>query len=124
MPPALLEVNIVNNYGTLGMESAMKALLKHAPVWVDKKCNKKNHGGFCALELMVEIVVAGIDGLGIQQNESISPPLDLQVGQVLCLDTGSSGGINGIATYYDPNGGSCGNILQNTDSVVALGTTK
>ncbi|KAF8169840.1 RlpA-like double-psi beta-barrel-protein domain-containing protein-containing protein [Mycena galopus ATCC 62051] len=53
---------------------------------------------------------------------------NLQIGQVLCLSgtssgTGSSGGIDGIATYYDPNGGygACGSILQNTDYIVALG---
>ncbi|KAF7326989.1 hypothetical protein MSAN_02492700 [Mycena sanguinolenta] len=60
---------------------------------------------------------------------------NLQVGQVLCLSgtsstgssgstgTGSSGAIDGIATYYDPNGGfgACGSILQNTDYIVALG---
>ncbi|KAF7313091.1 hypothetical protein MKEN_00994900 [Mycena kentingensis (nom. inval.)] len=55
---------------------------------------------------------------------------NLQIGQVLCLGGGGgstppSGGqtFNGLATYYDPNGGfgSCGTPLQNGDFIVALG---
>nr|GAT51218.1 non-Catalytic module family EXPN protein [Mycena chlorophos] len=63
---------------------------------------------------------------------------NLAIGEVLCLSesgaatttstasgsTGTAGStFNGIATYYDPNGGygACGNILENTDAVVALG---
>ncbi|KAF7343612.1 hypothetical protein MSAN_01981700 [Mycena sanguinolenta] len=46
----------------------------------------------------------------------------------LCL-TGSggssppSGGFDGLATYYDPDGGigACGSVLQNSDFIVALG---
>ncbi|KAF7343507.1 hypothetical protein MSAN_01971000 [Mycena sanguinolenta] len=54
---------------------------------------------------------------------------NLQIGQVLCLTGGSggssppSGGIDGLATYYDPDGGigACGSVLQNNDFIVALG---
>ncbi|KAF7343589.1 hypothetical protein MSAN_01979400 [Mycena sanguinolenta] len=54
---------------------------------------------------------------------------NLQIGQVLCL-TGNSGGnpppsgVSGIASYYFPDGGigACGNALQNSDFIVALGT--
>ncbi|KAF7343533.1 hypothetical protein MSAN_01973800 [Mycena sanguinolenta] len=55
---------------------------------------------------------------------------NLQIDQVLCLTGGNggssppSGGISGLATYYDPNGGTgaCGSVLQNSDFIVALGT--
>ncbi|KAJ6596391.1 RlpA-like double-psi beta-barrel-protein domain-containing protein-containing protein, partial [Mycena vulgaris] len=55
---------------------------------------------------------------------------NLQIGQVLCL--GGGGGtppgvgesFNGLATFYDPDGGlgACGSPLQNGDFIVALGT--
>ncbi|KAF7342601.1 hypothetical protein MSAN_02016800 [Mycena sanguinolenta] len=54
---------------------------------------------------------------------------NLQIGQVLCINGsgGTSpppGGISGLATYYDPNGGfgACGTPLQNWDFIIALGT--
>ncbi|KAF7372877.1 Non-Catalytic module family EXPN protein [Mycena sanguinolenta] len=74
--------------------------------------------------------IASKTGVSVATIEADNPSINsgctnLQIGQVLCLSGGStsSGGINGIATYYDPNGGygACGNILQNSDYVVALG---
>ncbi|KAJ6490118.1 hypothetical protein C8R45DRAFT_1139221 [Mycena sanguinolenta] len=76
--------------------------------------------------------ISGKTGVSVATIEADNPSINsgctnLQIGQVLCLSgssgTGPSGGINGIATYYDPNGGfgACGSILQNSDYVVALG---
>ncbi|KAK7018354.1 RlpA-like double-psi beta-barrel-protein domain-containing protein-containing protein [Favolaschia claudopus] len=56
---------------------------------------------------------------------------NLQIGQVLCVGGGGGsppggGGttFTGLATYYDPNGGTgaCGSVLQNSDFIVALGS--
>ncbi|KAJ6619618.1 RlpA-like double-psi beta-barrel-protein domain-containing protein-containing protein [Mycena sp. CBHHK59/15] len=55
---------------------------------------------------------------------------NLQIGQVLCVGGGGGsppgGGqsFNGLATFYDPDGGfgACGSPLQNGDFIVALGT--
>ncbi|KAF7349686.1 Non-Catalytic module family EXPN protein [Mycena sanguinolenta] len=86
-------------------------------------------------------IIASKTGVSTATIESLNTSINsgctnLQVGQVLCLSSGSSGsssssgssgtssgGIDGIATYYDPNGGygACGSILQNTDYIVALG---
>ncbi|KAF7343561.1 hypothetical protein MSAN_01976600 [Mycena sanguinolenta] len=50
---------------------------------------------------------------------------NLQIGQVLCLTSGSGGssppggGINGLATYYDPDGGidECGNVQYQGNAI-------
>ncbi|KAF7358651.1 Non-Catalytic module family EXPN protein [Mycena sanguinolenta] len=76
--------------------------------------------------------IASKTGVSIATIEADNPSINsactnLQIGQVLCLSgsggSTSSGGINGIATYYDPDGGygACGSILQNSDYIVALG---
>ncbi|KAJ7246131.1 RlpA-like double-psi beta-barrel-protein domain-containing protein-containing protein [Mycena haematopus] len=63
-----------------------------------------------------------------QLNPSInSGCTNLQIGQVLCVAGGGGSppqSFNGLATYYDPNGGTgaCGKPLQNSDFIVALGT--
>ncbi|KAJ7616081.1 hypothetical protein FB45DRAFT_841722 [Roridomyces roridus] len=76
--------------------------------------------------------------LGVSDStiHSLNPSINsgctnLQIGQVLCIGSASSssggsgsssGSINGIATYYDPDGGfgACGSVLTNDMFVVAL----
>ncbi|KAJ7622231.1 RlpA-like double-psi beta-barrel-protein domain-containing protein-containing protein [Roridomyces roridus] len=80
-------------------------------------------GDFCNL-------ISQKTGVAVATIESLNPSINsgctnLQIGQVLCLATGGSSGsgsINGIATYYDPNGGfgACGNVLTNDMFVAAL----
>ncbi|KAF7328266.1 hypothetical protein MVEN_02566500 [Mycena venus] len=70
-------------------------------------------------------------GISDSQLHALNPSINsgctnLQIGQALCLGGGGSPGqsFNGLATYYDPDGGfgACGSRLQNSDFIVALGT--
>ncbi|KAF7291225.1 hypothetical protein MIND_01266000 [Mycena indigotica] len=86
-------------------------------------------GDTCAaIESKTGVSDATLHSLNPSINSSCT---NLQIGQVLCVASGGGssppgGGqtFNGLATYYDPNGGrgACGNILQNSDFIVALGS--